>query len=140
MTGRECFVDANIFIYAHDVDEKAKHTTAKDLVQTFWNDPPFPSISIQVLQECYFNLIKKKIRPRVAFDIVDAYLDWHVIINDKTLLSESMLLHQKLQLSFWDAMIIAAAKSARTKYLLSEDFSHGQIIEGVKIINPFRHS
>ena len=138
MSGREYFVDANILIYAHDVDEGAKHKTAKDLIQTFWDEPPFPSISIQVLQECYYNLIKKKIRPRVAFDIIDTYLDWHIIVNDKHLLSESMSLHEKLQLSFWDASIIAAARSAKIKYLLSEDFTHGQIIEGIKIINPFR--
>jgi len=138
MFGRECFVDANILIYAHDIDEASKHKPAKDLIQTFWSDPLFPSVSIQVLQECYFNLIKKKINPRTASDIINTYLDWHVIVNDKHLLSESMLLHEKLQLSFWDASIIAAAKSARTKYLLSEDFAHGQIIEGIKVINPFK--
>ena len=138
MTGRECFIDTNVLIYAHDVDGGSKHKMAQNLIQTFWDDPPFPSVSIQVLQECYFNLIKKKIRPRVAFDIVDTYLDWPVIINDKQLLSESMLFHEKFQLSFWDALIIAAAKFARIKYLISEDFTHGQIIEGIKIIDPFQ--
>ena len=138
MSGRECFVDANILIYAHDVDEGSKHKIARSLIQTFWDEPPFPSVSIQVLQECYFNLIKKKMRPRVASDIINTYLDWHIIVNDKDLLLESMLLHEKLQLSFWDASIIAAARCAKIKHLLSEDFSHGQIIEGIKIINPFR--
>ena len=137
MTGSECFVDTNILIYAHDIDEGVKHKTVKELFQTFWKDRPFPTVSIQVLQECYAALTKKRMSTRLVADIISTYLNWDVIMNDKPLLSESMRLHQKLQLSFWDASIIAAAKSAGIKYLLSEDFTHGQIIEGIKIINPF---
>lgn len=41
-------------------------------------------------------------------------------------------------LSYWDAAIVAAARALGCRELLSEDFSHGRIIEGVTIINPFR--
>jgi len=39
------------------------------------------------------------------------------------------------RLSFWDALIIVAAESAR-EILWTEDMNHGQIFRGVQIENP----
>jgi predicted nucleic acid-binding protein len=41
-------------------------------------------------------------------------------------------------LSYWDAAIVAAARALGCRELLSEDMSHGQEINGVTIVNPFR--
>ena len=41
------------------------------------------------------------------------------------------------QLSYWDAQIWAAARLNQTGIVLSEDFSHDRIIEGVRFLNPF---
>jgi predicted nucleic acid-binding protein len=41
------------------------------------------------------------------------------------------------QLSFWDGLIVASAEQSGASILLSEDLNHGQIIAGIKIINPF---
>ena len=40
--------------------------------------------------------------------------------------------------SYWDSAIIAAARAVGCRELYSEDMSHGQEVEGVVIINPFR--
>jgi len=40
-------------------------------------------------------------------------------------------------LSFWDALIIAAAKQGGAKTILTEDLNHGQLIEGIRVENPF---
>ena len=45
----------------------------------------------------------------------------------------------RYQLSFWDSLIVSAAKSAKCNIILSEDLQDGQVIEGVKIQNPFIH-
>ena len=42
-----------------------------------------------------------------------------------------------VSLSFWDALIVEAARSAACELLLSEDLQHGQVIAGVRVINPF---
>jgi predicted nucleic acid-binding protein len=42
------------------------------------------------------------------------------------------------QLSYWDSLIWATAKLAGVPTVLSEDFSDGQLIEGVRFRNPFR--
>ena len=39
---------------------------------------------------------------------------------------------------FYDSLIVAAALDAGCKTLYSEDLQHGQRVEGVTIINPFR--
>ena len=42
--------------------------------------------------------------------------------------------------SFWDALIWAAAREAKVGVVLSEDFQHGREIEGVVFVNPFREA
>jgi predicted nucleic acid-binding protein len=41
------------------------------------------------------------------------------------------------QLAYYDAQIWAAARLNQTQLILSEDFQDGQILEGVRFINPF---
>ncbi len=40
-------------------------------------------------------------------------------------------------LTFWDAMLWATAKAAGVTVLLSEDFQHDRVLEGVRFRNPF---
>jgi predicted nucleic acid-binding protein len=46
----------------------------------------------------------------------------------------------EVRTSFWDAMLLIAAKASKAKRFWSEDLAHGQIVEGVQIFNPFRES
>ena len=41
-------------------------------------------------------------------------------------------------LSFWDAMLWAVAREAGVTMLLSEDFQHDRILDGVQFCNPFK--
>jgi predicted nucleic acid-binding protein len=41
-------------------------------------------------------------------------------------------------LSYWDSAILAAARALGCRELYSEDMGHGQEIDGVTIVNPFR--
>jgi predicted nucleic acid-binding protein len=45
--------------------------------------------------------------------------------------------HGRFQLSYWDAAIITAAKQMGCPTLYSEDLNHGQIYDGVTVVNPF---
>jgi predicted nucleic acid-binding protein len=136
MSDKPVFVDTNILIYAHDRDAGEKYRTAKVVVESLWNRPILPSISIQVLQEVYVNLIRKKVKASDVCETVMNYLEWDVINNDRNLLLEGMRLKDKFSLSFWDALIVAAAKTAKAKELWSEDLNPGQNYEGVVVFNP----
>jgi predicted nucleic acid-binding protein len=136
MSDNPVFVDTSILVYAHDKDAGAKHLIAKTKVESLWDRPILPSISIQVLQEFYVNLVRKKIKASHAREAVMNYLEWDVIDNDRALLLEGMRLQEIWTLSFWDALIVAAAKRANAKELWSEDLNPGQNYEGVVLINP----
>ena len=45
---------------------------------------------------------------------------------------------QRHKLSVWDAMILAAAKLAGCRIVVTEDLQHGQILSGLRLRNPFR--
>lgn len=47
------------------------------------------------------------------------------------------LLSASARISFWDALVVTAAARMGAELLLSEDLSHGQMIAGVRIVNPF---
>ena len=44
------------------------------------------------------------------------------------------------QISYWDAIILAAAENAGCTYLLSEDFQNGRVYGEVTVVNPFTNS
>jgi prevent-host-death family protein len=41
-------------------------------------------------------------------------------------------------LSFWDAMLWAVAREAGVTLLLSDDFQHDRILDGIRFCNPFK--
>jgi predicted nucleic acid-binding protein len=131
------FVDSNIIIYAYDLDAGERHKIAADLLRSLWLCPVPASISIQVLQECYVNFIRKGISEKLASGIVEDLLQWNVVANDASILLEGIRLRSKCQVSFWDSLILAAAKSVSADQLLSEDFGAGRLYEGIKVVNPF---
>ena len=42
-------------------------------------------------------------------------------------------------LSYWDAAILAAAKMLGCEAVYSEDMSHEEDYDGLRVINPFAH-
>ncbi len=136
MNDERIFVDTNILVYAHDRDSGDKYRTAKKRVQHLWQQPISPAVSIQVLQEFYVNLLNKNIACDEAQQAIKDYMMWKVIENDRSLLLNGIRVQKKWQLSFWDALILAAANRARAVVLWSEDFSHGQQYDKVRVINP----
>jgi predicted nucleic acid-binding protein len=46
--------------------------------------------------------------------------------------------HQRYGISYWDAAIIAAAKTMGCRIVYSEDLNDGQTYDGVTVTNPFR--
>lgn len=137
MLNRRIFVDTNILVYAHDRDAENKYQMAKNKVTDLWNSSMSPAISVQVLQELYVNLRKKKVSADDAQQTIQDYLAWDVIENDTELLIEGIELQKRWQSSFWDALILAAAKRAQAQVIWSEDFNTNQIYDDILVVNPF---
>ena len=135
------FVDTNILIYAHDLDAGGKHERAAAVIRSLWESEA-GVISVQVLQEFYVNITRKiaqPISPSKARGLISAYGVWHVESPTAETVITASEIQERNQLSFWDAMILATAVRSGAGVLLSEDLNHGQVVEGVRIENPFSH-
>jgi len=136
MKDKQIFVDTNILVYAHDRDSGERYYSAREKIEYLWNCPLIPAISVQVLQEFYVNLIKKNISTENSKLTVINYLSWKVIDNSSSLFLEGIRMKERWCLSFWDALIVAAAKRAKASVIWSEDFNPGQEYEGIIVENP----
>lgn len=133
------FVDTNVLAYAHDRSEQRKQPVAAALLESLWESRE-GALSTQVLQEFYVVVTRKFDPPmsrRSAREIVAAYGEWHLVQVDVPLIVAASVLEERHRLSFWDALIIEAARRAGADRLLSEDLQAGRRIVGVRIENPF---
>lgn len=138
----DTFVDTNILIYAHDLDAGEKHRHAAALIQELWEDRR-GILSTQVLQEFYVNVTAKMPTPieiSAARGLLRTYAAWQVEVNGVQTVLLATEIQERNRLSFWDAMIVAAAQQGGAAILLSEDLNHDQVIEGVRVQNPFASS
>ncbi|MEI9479950.1 MAG: PIN domain-containing protein [Deltaproteobacteria bacterium] len=132
------FVDTNILIYAYDIDAAQKHEVARKLVTSLWNQKT-GVLSAQVLQELYVTVTRKMavpIKPSEARTIVRTYMPWVIETHAEMVLAASEI-EERNRISFWDALIVAAANRAGAEKIVTEDLNHGQRIEGILIENPF---
>ena len=136
MADEAVFVDTNILVYGHDSEAGEKHAIARARLEDLWTRDAPPSISVQVLQEFFVNLVKKGVALSTARRVTENYLAWHVVENDRRLLLSGMEEQARWKLSFWDALILAAARRARARTLWTEDFSTGQEYDGIRAFNP----
>jgi predicted nucleic acid-binding protein len=132
------FVDSNILIYAHDFDAGVRQQRAADCLKGLW-EARSGRLSTQVLQEFYVNVtqkIKSPLNKSAAREVVRNYTPWvHSLITPGTVIRASEI-GEAWRLSFWDSMILAAAEQNQATRLFSEDLNHGEIIAGIKIVNP----
>lgn len=132
------FVDTNVLIYAHDVDAKVKHESAKRVLRELWSDRT-GVLSMQVLQEFYVNVTRKIQHPlpkETARFVVNTYTIWCVETTPAEI-SGAFRIEDESHIGFWDALIVASAVKSGARRLLSEDLNAGQSIAGIKIVNPF---
>ena len=131
------FIDTNVLVYAHDLDAGRRHETAKQLIQAPWSRPVWPCVSGQVLQELAANLMRKGVSLRDAREIARDYAAWGVVENTVPLLEAALDEMARWQLSFWDSLILAAARAAGAAVIYSEDLGAGQDYGGIRVENPF---
>ena len=138
MTG-PVFVDTNVLVYRLDASNQSKQSRAENWI-AYLGHHRAARISFQVLQELYATLTRK-VKP--AFDaekaraIVRDLAGWQPVAADLAILERAWRIQERYILSWWDALIVAAAHSAACSALLTEDLQHGQLLGQVRVIDPF---
>jgi predicted nucleic acid-binding protein len=133
------FVDTNVLAYAHDSSDRQRQPVASALLDELWRTRS-GVLSTQVLTEFYAVVTRKFDPPMARRDarlLVDAYAAWPVVQVGPPLIVAASALEERHSLSFWDALIIEAARRAGADRLVSEDLQHGRRIAGLTIENPF---
>lgn len=133
------FFDTNILVYLFDSDAAEKKERASILFEEEASAGR-ALLSTQVLQEFYVVVTRKllaPLEPNMAEDVVRNLSLLPVVDIDSEKILSAIGRSQRLQLSFWDALIIETALAGGAVRLLTEDLQHGQIVEGLRIENPF---
>jgi predicted nucleic acid-binding protein len=133
------FVDTNVLAYAHDRSETRKQPVAQARLEELWRERT-GVLSTQVLQELYVVATRKLATPiprTTARRIVALYAEWPVVQVDVPLILAASDLEERHTLSFWDALVVEAARRAGATRLLTEDLQAGRRIAGVRVENPF---
>ena len=133
------FFDTNVLVYLFDGDAPPKRKQAQGLLQKHAEAGDL-LLSTQVLQEFYVTVTRKLARPlsaEAAADAVSAFAELPLVQIDSKLILAAIHRSRGSQLSFWDALIVQAAIEGNANTLYSEDMQHGQMFDGLRVVNPF---
>lgn len=132
------FLDTNILVYSLDQADAAKKAKCRELIRSLTAENR-GVISTQVMQEFYVAATGKLgADPLLTKDIIRSLERFETVLISPSLIKEAIDCSIINRLSFWDALIIVSAESARCEILWTEDLNHGQIIRGVRVENPLK--
>lgn len=133
-------VDTNVLVYAYDRAEPQKQQQAIALLdQLVQHD--MGALTTQILAEFFVTVTRKlaaPLNPADAYTRIEHFLlAWTVYETSGLVVLEAARGVRDHQLSYWDAQIWATARLYQVPVVLSEDFSSGSSLEGVRFVNPF---
>jgi predicted nucleic acid-binding protein len=131
------FLDTNILVYSLDKNDTTKQKKARDIIKNAV-DKYSVVISTQVLQEFFVAATGKlKADPFYVKGIINSFSHFEIITINPVMINEAIDCSILNRLSFWDSLIITASEFSKCSEVWSEDLNTGQIIRGVKVVNPF---
>jgi predicted nucleic acid-binding protein len=134
-------IDTNILIYACDPRDPQRQERAIQLLERL-DLRSEGRLSVQVLAE-FISASTRSQRPLYTYAEalvqVERLLQTYPVYDLTPLVVlEAARGERDHSLSYYDAQIWATARLNQTLVIFSEDFQHGQVLEGVQFINPFR--
>lgn len=137
LTAGKAFFDTNIFLYAHSTADLRKQAVAQQLVDRYSGQNELV-LSTQVIQEFYSAGLRKLGLSRVLVkQSVIALMGFQLVVVGPPHIVKAIDNEERYRLSFWDALILAAAESAGADVLFTEDLNDGQQYGEVLVRNPF---
>jgi predicted nucleic acid-binding protein len=131
------FLDTNVIVYSMDKDAGRKFERAREVMRSL-GEEDVGVISTQVIQEAYVTTTGKLgMDPLVVKGDLRLLDMFEVVMPTPELVFKAIDCAILNTLSFWDALIIAAAASANCEEVWTEDMNDGQTIFGVRLVHPF---
>jgi predicted nucleic acid-binding protein len=138
MKAQRFSVDTNILIYSIDTDAGPRHEQARAVMDVL---PDADCVlTLQALAEFFHAVTRKDKMPvEEAAAIVHDWMElFPVAVADGRTLTGAIHLKMAESFSFWDAMLVEAARTAGVTRLLSEDMQNGRIVGALRLENPFK--
>jgi predicted nucleic acid-binding protein len=140
MNGGKVFLDTNVILYMYAEEDKGKQAKAKELFQRYATSSRM-LLSTQVVQEFYAVGSRKLRMPRPKMmEIVASLLGSPLVVLGPAEIVSAIQIEERYNISFWDALILAAAESGGAEVVYTEDLNDGQQYGSVTVRNPFRAS
>jgi len=133
-------LDTNVLAYAEGVNGAQKKEQALQLIERMPSESVF--LPVQTLGELFQLLLRKlKRTPAQARTAVLAWRDAYALIEtSEEVLLAAVELAVAHRFSFWDGVVLGAAREGGCRLLLSEDLQEGFTWDGVTVANPFATS
>jgi predicted nucleic acid-binding protein len=133
-------LDTNVLVYAFDRSDPDKRLAAIKMVVDLQVNS-VGCLSIQCLSE-FFNAVTRGAKPKLPIDEALQYVQEYLLAFPTYLLTPSIVMLaargvRDHSLSFYDAQIWACALTNDIPVIFSEDFQDGQVLEGIRFVNPF---
>jgi predicted nucleic acid-binding protein len=134
------FLDTNIFVYSFDASAPAKARRAGQLIgQAVATGKGI--ISYQVAQEFFNVALRRFAQPMSVAEaeqyLVTVFLPLMAVHSSQALYAGALRLSERYHLSWYDALIVAAAIEGQSRLLYSEDLQQGQRFGDLQVENPF---
>lgn len=132
------FVDTNVLLYAVSKapEEREKAEIAREILRQ--RDL---ALSVQVLQEFYVQATRESRKDRLrhgqAVRLVESFCRYPVQNLTLAVVQAAFVTRARWGITYWDAAILEAARSAGCGVVLSEDLSDGEDYGGIRVENPF---
>jgi predicted nucleic acid-binding protein len=138
MPAAKVFLDTNILVYAQDQDSPVKRRRSREVIAALAQSGT-GVISTQVLQEFYVTVTRKLgVAPLAAKRVLQTFTIFEIVQASPDLFERAIDCSILNTISFWDALIVAAAASSGCAIVYSEDLNPDQTIQGVRVENPMR--
>ena len=134
------FVDASVLVSARDMTEPERNLRALEWMTVLWQTKS-GRLSYQVLQEYYVTVTRKLDPPRDVSDAredVESLVSWQPTKIELPVIDRAWAIQHRYGFSWWTSLILGAASYSGCTHVLTEDLQHGQDVEAIIIINPFR--
>jgi predicted nucleic acid-binding protein len=133
-------LDANVLVYAEDSHAGAKSVRAAEVISLLVGRGQ-AVVTPQILGEYWLTTTRKLARPLpedAAETRVREFRNYmRVLPYDGVVVAEAIRGARRYGFHYWDSQIWAASRLSGVEVVLSEDFSSGTEIEGVRFVNPF---
>ena len=132
------FLDTNILLYS--ISRNPAESFKRDRALALLDDDS-GALSIQVLQEFYVQATRASradaVPHEIAVGLIEAWSRFRIQDMTLPILHTALGIRKAHGFSFWDSAIVAAALALGCDRVYTEDLTHGQMVDGLAIVDPF---